>query len=188
VTTVLGVEEKPAIKEWKESLGEEAAEVEIQRCAARGTAFHAIVEKYLRNENIKQPSHLLEMRLFNQTKIKLNHINNIRLQEAALYSNQLKVAGRVDCIADYDGVLSVVDFKTSNNTKTLEMVYDYKLQCTLYTLMFNELYEEVCDNIVIIMAIEKGIASMVFKDKIYKYIIPSLKRINTFYRGFIYEH
>ena len=118
ITTMLGHKEKPWLNEWKTMLGPDKAAKETKRCADRGTAIHEMAEKYLDNEEGFTKGYASEyVRGFNQLKMRLNRVNNIRLQEAALYSDTLKLAGRVDCIGEYDGVLSVVDFKTSNNNK-----------------------------------------------------------------------
>ena len=181
ITTILSQKIKPKIQEWRQILGYTNAAKEINRCITRGTTLHETIEQYLKNENLKQHTDPLNGKLFSQTKMMLNRINNIHLQEAALYNDKLKIAGRVDCVAEFDNILSVIDFKTSTNNKTLKMIADYKLQCTAYTLMFNEQYNGICEDIVIIIGVEKGIVAQVFKDKIDKYISPLLKRINAFY-------
>ena len=123
ITTILGHEEKPWLNEWRQSLGVEKGDKETKRCAERGTNIHMLIEKYLNNT----PNHTKDFKQeyingFNQLKMRLNKINNIRSQEAALYSDTLRVAGTVDCIAEYEGVLSVVDFKTSNRDKDTSMI------------------------------------------------------------------
>lgn len=181
VTTILGVKEKPALKEWQLSLGVDKAKKETDRCAARGEAVHYMAEQYLKNE--EEPTKGQEqsnIKLFNQLKFKLNKINNIRAQEIPLYSDVLGLAGRVDCVAEYDGVLSIVDFKTSNNNKNEQMVEDYFLQCTAYAIMYNELFDEPIEDIVVLIAVEKGMTPMVYKRKIDDYIKPLLERINMF--------
>lgn len=181
ITTLLGDGDKPWLTEWRNSLGEQKADKETRRTAARGTAVHLMVERYLNNDD--QPTkdqaynHVAE---FNSVKLNLNKINNIACQETALYSDTLKVAGRVDCIADYDGTLSVIDFKTSTNSKQEKMVQDYFLQCAAYALMFHEQYGIQIDQIVVIMSVEKGLP-MVFKKKVEDYIAPLCERINTYY-------
>lgn len=188
ITTILGAKEKPAIQEWRKSFGEAAAAKEVKRCTDRGTALHETIERYLSNEDVKRPGDPLTARLFSQTKMMLNRINNIRLLEAALYSDQLRIAGRVDCIAEFDGKLSVIDFKTSNNNKTSEMIEDYKLQCTAYAIMYSMLYTPI-DNVVIIIGVEKGLVPQVFQDTIDNYVAPLINRINTFYnKRMNYEH
>lgn len=182
VTTVLGHGEKPWLENWRNMLGAKKADNETARCAERGTAVHEMAEAYLKNtDNLTKgykPDHI---KLFNQVKFKLNKIDNILAQEVALYSDQLKIAGTVDCIAEYEGTLSVIDFKTSNNNKDVDMVNDYFLQCTAYSIAFMEMYDMMIDDIVIVIAVEKGMMPMVYKRKIDEFIQPLTQRINTFY-------
>ena len=131
VTSVLGHKEKPWLEDWRQSLGPQKADKETARCAERGEAVHELIEKYLNNESDFTRGYKAEyVTGFNQLKFYLNRINNIRTQESALYSDVLKVAGRVDCIGEYDGVLSIIDFKTSNNYKDRQMIEDYFKQIT----------------------------------------------------------
>lgn len=185
VTTVLGAEEKAGIKAWKEALGAGKAKKEQQRCADRGTAVHKMIEDYINNvhydDTIKEHDYQ-NVKIFNQMRTRLKKIDNVRVQEVPLYSDTLKVAGRVDCVAEYDGVLSIIDFKTANNTKSSEMVYDYFLQCTAYAIMYSELFNEPIEDIVVIIGVEKGLAPMLYKKKIDDYVEPLLKRIHKFYR------
>lgn len=182
ITTLLGHKEKPWLQEWRTSLGEVAANKEMQRAADRGTAVHFMAEKYLNNHpnpTENQPKETAAE--FHSLKLLLKKVNNIYAQEIPLYSNILKVAGRADCIAEWDGVLSVVDFKTSTNDKYKQMIEDYYLQTTAYALMFDEVYNIQIDNIVIVMSVEKGIVPLVFKAQVETWIEPLIERINTFY-------
>lgn len=182
VTTVLGHGPKPWLEEWRESLGEEAAAIETQRCADRGTAVHLMAERYLNNE--KAPTKDMmgsDIKLFNQLRPILHRITNIRAQEIPLYSDTLRLAGRVDVVGEYDGVLSIIDFKTSNNPKDLGMVNDYFLQSTAYAVMYFEMFGVAIDQIVVIIGIEKGMVPMVYVKNIDEYVQPLLERINTFY-------
>jgi genome maintenance exonuclease 1 len=183
VTTVLGYGEKPWLKEWRESMGAEKADAEMTRAATRGTAVHLMVERHLQNDpdptvgNINE--HVLE---FKSLKLALKNVDNIVMQEAALYSDTLRLAGRVDCIAEYNGKLAIIDFKTSTNTKTEHMIYDYYLQTTAYALMFEELYGIVIPELVIIMSVEKGLP-LVYRNQTDKFIAPLCERINTYHRA-----
>lgn len=185
VTTVLSSKGKDWLNNWRNMLGAEKADKETQRCAERGTAVHDMVERYLNNDEEPMKGHTREhCGLFNQIRLRLNqNVNNIRIQEAPLFSDRLKIAGRVDCIGEYEGILSVIDFKTSNNNKTADMIEDYYLQCTAYAIMYYEMYGVLIEDIVILMAVEKGIMPLVFKQKIYDYIDPLMARIDEFYAG-----
>lgn len=185
ITTILGgTADKTWLEGWRKSLGESKAAIETKRCSDRGTAVHLVAEKYLQNNpdyDVKQRYE--DLKLFNQIKIHVNKINNIVAQEIPLFSDMLKVAGRVDVIAEYDGVLSIIDFKTSNNLKTDTMIEDYFLQCTAYSLMFEEMFGIEIPQIVVIIAVEKGLNGMVFKRNRDAYVGPLIKRARKFHES-----
>jgi genome maintenance exonuclease 1 len=182
VTTVLGHGDKPWLENWRNMLGDKKAQRETERCAERGTAVHEMAEAYLKNdENPTKGYRADHAKLFNQIKLRLNKIDNILAQEVALYSDSLKLAGTVDCVAEYEGQLSIIDFKTSNNNKDVDMVNDYFLQCTAYSIAFMEMYDIMIDDIVVLIAVEKGMMPMVYKKKIDEFVEPLTQRINTFY-------
>lgn len=182
VTTVVNHGPKPWLDEWRKALGEEKAAAETKRASNRGTSVHLLAEEYLQNKTKFSKQHTLNnIKLFNQIKPCLNKINNIRAQEIPLFSSRLKIAGRVDAVAEYDGILSIIDFKTSNNNKKESQVQNYFLQSTAYALMYEEMFGVPIDDIVIIIAVEKGIMPMVYKKKIDEYVKPLINRINTFY-------
>lgn len=182
ITTVLGDGDKPWLTTWRESLGEKRAAKETKRTADRGEAVHLMIENYLKNDsnptkNQKQ-EHITE---FNSIRLRLKKVDKILLQEGALYSDILRVAGRVDCVGEYDGVLSIIDFKTSTNDKSESMIEDYFLQATAYALMFEEQYGINIEQVVIMMTTERGIIPLVFKKQIHEYVEPLVQRINTYY-------
>jgi genome maintenance exonuclease 1 len=181
ITTILGQKEKPGLVDWRMSLGAPAANKEMNRAADRGTAVHLMTERYLNNDTNptkdQRIEHIVE---FNSLKVLLRGIDNIITQETALYSDELKVAGRVDCIGEYKGNLCIIDFKTSTNDKKQSLIEDYFLQTTAYALMFEEQYGIMISDVVILMSVEKGVP-MVFRGKVDDYIAPLLNRINTFY-------
>lgn len=185
ITTILGgTADKTWLESWKTSLGEKKAAAETQRCADRGTAVHLLAEKYLQNDpNYDQKQRYENLKLFNQIKIPINKINNIIGQEIALYSDLLQVAGRCDVIAEYDGVLSIIDFKTSNGNKDNDKIEDYFLQCTAYSLMFEEMFGITIDQIVVIIAVEKGMSGQVFKKDRSAYISQLIKRAKKFHES-----
>jgi len=183
VTTILGSKPKPAIEEWRNSLGPKKADRETKRCCDRGEAVHLMAEHYLNNTENPTKGHTdANIKLFNQLKFRLNKINNIRAQEIPMYSHSLRTAGRVDCVGEYDGVLSIIDFKTSNNNKDDKTILDYKLQCTAYALMYDELFDVQINDFVVLIAVEKGMMPLMFREKVDNYIELLLERINTFYK------
>lgn len=184
ITTVLSYGTKQWLIDWKNMLGEKKAEKEAKRCADRGTAVHKMLELYLDNDQEPTKKQDLEnVKLFNQIKLTTKRINNIRGQEIALYSDMLGVAGRCDCIAEFDGVLSIIDFKTSNNNKDSSMIEDYFLQGTAYATMCNELYKTNIQNIVILIAVERGLMPLIHKKPVDLFVEPLKERINTFYNS-----
>ena len=182
VTTVLGHGPKPWLQEWRDSLGHEVADAETARCCERGENVHFMAEKYLQNHKAPTHDHMgSDIKLFNQLRPILHKINNIRAQEIPLYSDTLRLAGRVDVVGEYDGRLAIIDFKTSNNVKDLGMVNDYFLQSTAYAIMYFEMFDVPITEIVIIIAVERGMVPMVYVKNIDDYVEPLLERINTFY-------
>lgn len=189
VTTVLGHAPKPWLEEWRQSMGVEKAAIETQRCADRGEAVHLMAEKYLKNDKAPTKDQMgSDIKMFNQIRPILHRMDNIRAQEIPMYSDSLRLAGRVDVVGDYSGILSISDFKTSNTPKDLGMVNDYFLQSTAYAIMYYEMFDIAIDQIVIIIAVERGMAPMVYVKTIDEYVQPLLERINTFYKETNEEH
>ena len=182
ITTILGAQEKPHLKSWRESLGDVKADKETKRAGDRGTAVHLMIERFLSNDpDPTAGQHLDHILEFNSLRLHLNKINNIITQESALWSDELKIAGRIDCCGDFQRKLSIIDFKTSTNNKSEAMIEDYWLQTTAYALMMQERYNIQIDNLVIIMSVEKGAVPLIFKKQVDEYIEPLLKRINTYH-------
>jgi len=182
ITTVLGSKEKPWLDNWQKMLGDKKAEKEKKRATDRGNAIHEMVENYLNNKDKPTKGYDAEhIRGFNKLKYCLNRIDNIRAQEVALYSDVLKVAGRVDCIGEYNGTLSIIDFKTSSNDKNKNMIDDYFKQATAYAIMWYELTGESITNISILMSVEKGMVPLVFEDSIDNWVEPLLVDIHGYY-------
>jgi hypothetical protein len=184
ITTILGSGEKPWLKEWRESMGEENADREMARAATRGTAVHLMLERYLQNDpnpTLDQlPEHIIE---FNSLKLYMKKVNNILAQEIALVSHTLGVAGRVDCIAHHNNTLSIIYFKTSNNNKSANIIHDYFMQTTFYALAFEEMYHIQIDNLVIMMSVERGTTPLIFHEKVDNWIEPLIKRIVKYKSG-----
>ena len=178
VTTVLGAQKKQAIMEWRKRVGEEVANQISGVATRRGTAVHTLCEKYLNNETVSlQMNDSYEM--FHSIKPFLNKINNIHYQEQALWSKQLGMAGRTDCIGEYDGVLSSIDFKTSKKVKSHEDIEDYFWQTTAYALMYEEMVGVPIDQLVIIMAVENR-PPLVFIQKTEDHIEGLVKAIKYY--------
>jgi len=160
VTTVIGnnPDKKAGIAKWRRRVGEEKANRVSTRAATRGTDFHLMCEDYLNNkyDEEKFKGKHLPLMMFKNAKQTLSRINNIYAQEVALYSDHLEIAGRVDCIAEFDGELSIIDFKTSAEEKKLKWIEDYLIQETAYACMLYERYKLKVNKIVTIIACESG--------------------------------
>lgn len=178
ITTVLSAMKKDAIMEWRRRVGEETANKISRQATGRGTNVHTLCERYLNNEKLGDimPD---AKEMFLSIKPLLNRIDNIHYQEQALWSKQLKVAGRVDCIAEFDGKLSVIDFKTSRKPKTRDKILDYFWQTTAYALMYEELVGEPIDQLVIIMAVENE-EPLLFVEKTEDHIEGLVKAIKFY--------
>ena len=139
ITTVLGIRKSEALKGWREKIGESVANWEMGRAARRGKSFHTLVEQYLKGET---PSirDVLPLGLFKLLKPYIDQIDNIHLLEAIMYSPKLTVAGQVDCVAEYNGKLSVIDFKTANKERQEDWIDNYFLQTTAYAHMYEETF------------------------------------------------
>lgn len=181
VTTVVGATKKKAIMEWRQRVGEQEANRVSRVASGRGNNFHTLCEKYIQND---MPVNAMvdALELFYQIKpLITKHINNIWYQEQALYSDQLELAGRVDLIAEWDGVLSIIDFKSSKKLKTKEQIEDYFWQETAYALMLEERIGTPVDQIVTLMATDEG-KPLVFIERTEDHIKGLVKAIK-FYKN-----
>lgn len=184
ITTVLGAGDKPWLAEWRSSLGAANADKEMARAAVRGTAVHLMLERYLQNDpNPSRDQHISHVAEFNSTKMFVNKLSNIVAQEIPLYSDTLQVAGRVDCIAEYNGRITVVDFKTSTNSKTGDMIQDYFKQTAFYAIAFHEMYGIYIEDLHIIMSVEKGLP-LCFNGKVSDYIKPLVQSISKYHKAY----
>ncbi len=164
ITTVLSGRNNEGIVKWRESVGNDVANQVMRQAASRGTAVHTLIENYLNNEELSKQD-VLPVALFTILKPELDNINNIRIQEGGLYSDRLGVAGRVDCIAEYKGKLSVIDFKTSTKEKKEEWVENYFIQGSAYCEMYEERLSQAIDQVVILIVTEDGAVQTFVKDK-----------------------
>lgn len=156
VTTVLSSISKDGIEKWRQAVGEEEAQRILKQAGVRGTAFHQIAEDYVMNrEEWNRDVMPVNMFSFNQIKSVLdNHVDNIMYVEAPLYSDRLRVAGRTDLIAEYDGEAAIIDFKTSRKVKREEWIKPYFMQEATYAEMLKERTGINIKKLVTIMAID----------------------------------
>ena len=171
ITTVLGILSKQSIMEWRARVGEEEANKISRQAAGRGTAVHKLAEDYLDNVEDWKGKHMpANVASFLDIKPILDErINNIWFQEEFLYSDKLKCAGQVDCIAEFDGELSIIDFKTSRRVKKKEDITGYFIQMFFYAAAFLERTGVPIKQGVIIMAVD-GNEPLVFKVPVFDYM------------------
>ena len=154
VTTVLSILSEDAIRAWRLRVGEEEANKVGHRASNRGTAVHSIIEKYLKNEDTSDNLPHIKQSLANLRPILDKSIGKIFGLETALYSRHLGMAGRCDCIAEWNGVPSIIDFKTSRRIKKKENIASYFAQASAYAIMFEERTGLAIPNTVIVMDVD----------------------------------
>ena len=173
ITTVLSVRNKKGLFEWRKRVGEDVANHIARTAASRGTKVHHMCEDYLNNMHLDWPEkwkehekHFLPYTLFKVLRDEaLCHIDHIYAQEAGLYSDKYKVAGRVDCIANYKGELSIIDFKTSTKERTDAWNENYYIQGSGYAEMFGERTGIIVNQVVILVVTEDGTVQEFVKQK-----------------------
>ena len=182
VTTVIGEKKKDTILQWRRRVGEEEANAISKRASTRGNKCHKLAEDYLSNKSLdRYRDDVLSLGMFHQIRPYIDRINNIHALEESLYSHTLKLAGRVDCIAEYDNELAIIDFKTSTKYKREEWIQDYFSQETAYAIMFQELTGLKVKQLVTIIATEQGTPQIFVKDKILE-CVPKLKEYIDYYK------
>ena len=180
ITTVLGVQKKEGLEKWRKAVGEEAANWEMGRAARRGKATHTLVEQYLKSET-PAIRDVLPLGLFRLMKPYIDQIDNVQLSEEVMYSHKLTIAGQVDCVADYNGKLSVIDFKTANKERKEDWIENYYIQTCAYAIMYEELFGKRIEQLVILMAGEDGTMRSFIRNK--KDFEPKLEEsIKYFYK------
>ena len=163
VTSVVGILNKQAILEWRRRVGEEEANRVSARASGRGTRIHSLCENYLKGEDYDLG--LMDKEVFSSMIPELDKIDNIHALEQRLFSHRLRVAGTVDAIANYNGTLSVIDFKTSKRVKSRDEISSYFLQTAAYSYMFYEMTGLLASQLVIIMGVDGEKESLVFIEK-----------------------
>ena len=166
ISTICSFRKRKSIAEWRARVGEEEANKISVRAASAGTTLHSIVEDYL-NNNLdldKYKDKFLPVLLFKQAKQMLSKIDNIHFQEAPLYSHEFGIAGRVDCIAEFEGKLSIIDFKTSSKEKKESWIENYFVQETGYAKMYEERSGIKVEQIVTLITCQNGFTQVFVKD------------------------
>lgn len=181
ITTVLGVLSKQGIAEWRARVGEAEANRISTQAARRGTNVHQMCEDYVNNELDKTKFLPHEKAMFNSIKRVLDEsLGLVYAQECPLYSDYLGIAGRVDCVAEYNGRLSIIDYKTSGKMKKKEWIGNYFQQASAYCVMFEERTGIPVDQIVIVVAVESEDKAQVFVEKRDNYIGECINTIKKY--------
>ena len=167
ITSVTSHKNKEFFAEWRERVGEEEANKICKLATTRGTKFHEVCQDYLEN-NLKESYDEQSMIMFDAAKPYLDKIGLVHAIERSMFSEVLGIAGRVDCIAEYDGELAVIDFKTSAKIKKEEWIEQYFVQEVAYACMYFELTGIPVKKLITIMVTPAGVVKVFDKrDKMY---------------------
>ena len=165
ITTVLSERKKEGLMEWRKRVGDDVANYIARTAAQRGTKVHHMCEDFINNKEVTREP-FLAAALFGQLeKVIADKVDNVRGQECGLYSDKYRVAGRVDCIAEYNGELSIIDFKTSRSERNDDWNENYYIQASAYAEMFEERTGLPINQIVILVVTEDGVVQEFIKDK-----------------------
>ena len=182
ITSITSFYNRQVFKNWREKVGEEQANKITKVATDRGTKFHDLVEKYLSNEDINSLKDVLPTTKARWIAARdaLNKIDNIHALEKPLYSEYFGIAGRVDCIAEYEGELAVIDFKTSKKIKPEKWLENYFVQETAYACMYYEMTGISVKKIVTLMVADNGDVKVYEKTNKRDYIKLLTKYIKEF--------
>ena len=165
ITSVISHYNKEFFSKWRKKVGEEKANQITKKATSRGTDFHTLTEFFLKNEDCSTDVLPISKFLFQIAKKDLKNLNKIYGLEKALFSKELGVAGTVDCIAEYKGVPSIIDFKTSTKERKDEYNESYYIQGSAYAEMFGERTGVEISQVVILVVTEDGTVQEFVKEK-----------------------
>ena len=182
ISTILSAtasdEKKNGLKNWREN--EPAHQYITTQSQHIGTQSHKIIEDYLSNQLSFEEFDLLPIAHFNNLKPYLENISNVTCIEQRMYSDKLKVAGTSDLIAEYNGELSIIDYKTKRKPQIDNYMYEYYLQTTCYAQMFHEVTGQKINQVVILVSSEKNTRQEFIK-LCDEYVEPMAERIEQYY-------
>ena len=142
---------------WNEMCGGEYyCKLNSQIINNTGTLVHMNIERLINNQKLPQWSLPEVQGHFGRIQPLLQNISNVTCSEQILYSPTLGIAGTTDTIADYNGIRSIIDYKTSTKPKTDFDNNSYYLQATLYSRLWEEMTGEKIKNIAILMSVSGG--------------------------------
>lgn len=183
VTTVLSDYNKKEIMEWRAKVGEAEANKVSRQATTRGTSVHSVIEKYLNNEDISGIEMMPNVKsIFHKMKVELDKIQNIHCLETRLFSHELKLAGQVDCVAEYKGELAVIDFKTANRLKSKDKIGNYFMQGAAYATMFTEMTSIPINQVTILIGVDSASFTQVLNVRPQDHL-EELKTYISKYRG-----
>ncbi len=184
ITSVTSHYNRQLFVDWRKKIGEEKANQITRQATARGTDFHLICQDYLENKEINWENYQPASRyMFHSIKPELDKINNIHAIERTLYSEYLGIAGRVDCIAEYEGELAIIDFKTAGKIKPEDWIQQYFVQEVAYACMYYELTEIPVKKLITLMVTPDGEFKVFDKRDKDHYIKLLVKYIKEFVKG-----
>jgi len=186
ITTILGQTQEPekrnALDAWRARVGVQKANKITSDAATRGTNTHLMLERFLNGEDPRlEEFPEAHSRIFKSLRLQLQRINKVYGQEVVLFSDILGVAGRCDLVAEYDGTLSIVDYKTSSRVKSADEIGDYWLQAAFYAIAHNEMFGTEISKLVIMMGVENHLP-LIFRKQIDDELLLKLAtRVSEFY-------
>lgn len=171
-------EEMAWLPAWRARVGPQEADRQAKRATVRGTALHAMYEDFLLNKPIRKTNNAEAKFQFSElSKEFTKHVTRVYGTEVQLHSTLLQIAGTTDAVVDWDGELAILDHKTSTKQKKIEYIGDYFLQCLLYAIMYEEMYNVRPKKLVVSISCTNG-DSQVFVVGIDPYIKPLMARYN----------
>jgi len=181
ITSVTSFYNRQIFVKWRERVGLEEANRITKRATARGTDFHQVCQDYLENKELNWDDYQpLTKFMFYHLKPELDKINNIHAIERTLYSQYYGLAGRVDCIAEYEGELAVIDFKTSDKIKPEEWIENYFVQEMFYAASYYEMTEIPIKKLITLMVTPGGEVKVFDKRNKGDYIKLQVRYIKEF--------
>ena len=185
VTSVTGLLSRKGIQEWRKRVGTETANKISTQAARHGTSAHQLFEDYIKNDNFEEKfkgAMPTTQQAFISLEKELNQIGTVHALEAPLYSHELQLAGRVDCIAEYFGnEISIIDFKTSRKPKERKWIQNYFIQETAYAKMFEELTGKKVHSLITMIAVSDG-SSQLFVEQPNSDYVDQLQELRSQYR------
>ena len=181
ITSVTSFYNREVFRKWRQRVGEKEANRVTKESTTRGTDYHEAAQAYLENRELDWNNYLpLTEFMFKSSQPYLDKIGKIHAIERTLYSEYLGLAGRVDCIAEYDGELAIIDFKTSKKIKPEKWIEQYFVQETAYACMYYELTGIPVEKLITIMVTPEGDTHVYDKRNKSDYIKLLVKYVKEF--------